>query len=172
MNLIEYEITLDSFAHDNSNFVFNNSGIDHAAIFTKTIYKYSTRIKMLCHGLGSKLAKDERYLLALQEFLDKPNSELTIIVISTNHINDPALCMIREKAVEFPARFKLYQAPKDSDFTNSSHIMIGDDRIFRLENEPKSFKAIGSFNRPSVVEELNRIFDGILQKSVKIYPSV
>jgi len=171
MLIEEYEKTLIGLASTNSDFVFNNSGIDHAAIFTKTIYTYATKIKMLCNGLGSELAKDKRYLDALQAFLDRANTELTLIIISKSHLKGAALKMIQKKVVEFPERFKIFHAPTESGFSYSSHIMIGDGCIFRIENEPETFKAFGSFNKPSIVDKLNNILDNILNQSIQISPS-
>ena len=171
MDIREYEKAVEGFANTNSSFVFNNSGLDHAAIFTKTIYKFATKIRMLCYGLGSALALDSRYLTALQEFLNKPNSELTIIIISRDHLDGPALKMIRDKVKEFPDRFSIFHSPLASNYTEASHIMIGDDRIFRVEHTPATFEAYGSFNKPEIVQKLNGILDEIISISTEINPA-
>lgn len=165
-----FEAKIEEYASKKSSYTFENTGLDDALIFIKAIFKYAKSIKMLCNGLGSKLALHPEYISSLRDFLNKPNSSLSVIVISQEYFKCDAMKLIIEKTQEDAQRFKIFHASELTQCKNGPHLMIGDNRIFRLEVDSKKYTAYGSFNNPDLVEKLENYASIIISKAKPIGP--
>lgn len=168
----EYELALQKYLNEDSNYVFKNSGIAHASAFTSTILSAATNLKMICRGLGPELANSPKYIEKFQTFLNKENSTLKIALETDDHLKNEPLLSIIKKVKESPKRFEIYKIKKEIieeviRITKEvfPHIMLADNKIFRFENIPSEYKAYGSFNDPKEYDKLNGFFEYVIANS-------
>jgi hypothetical protein len=178
VSLQDYQNALKQYLAEKSDFIFKNSGINHALAFTGTIFETAIDLKMISHGLGKDLASKPEYVDKLRSFLEKENTKLSIAIESKEYWDGEALKLIRQAAIKNPERFQIRLIPQniiDTTVERSGtfpNLMLADNCIFRFETVPSEYKAYGSFNRKEVYDKLYPFFKVVFDNSEKLKPDL
>ena len=168
--LDNYKAYLDSLAKNNSSDIFTNGGWDHAAILLSKLINYTeTEIRMFCEELK---ITESIFIEALDEYLQNGKTiKLLLQKVPSNNRSYDLLKKYQQDRNNDTIKIK--QINEDgrsvSSLFSSFNFSVFDRNKFRLEIEPKEFKALGSFNSPDSAMPLLNIFDKAFDKSDDVY---
>jgi hypothetical protein len=119
--------------------------------------------------LASPLAQSDSYIDALTNFLNKKDSQLFILLQENQLQKNPKLQNLLSyyKRI-FPDKIhikKSYCTLKNPQSGQNIHFTVGDDDIFRLENDTENYKAFGSFNNKEFCATLIQKFDTLFDSN-------
>ena len=141
---------------------FTNSGPDRAAIVFNELFSNSSKeFRLYAGNLGGKISAKILYLSGLRQFLQKKHTILKILVEDTTKLtqNTELFTILKEYKSKIQIRESLVKAmSKDG---KEMHFAVGDENMYRIEVDPKNFKAVGSFNDLSESKELSALFKRI-----------
>jgi hypothetical protein len=172
-NLDEYSLAIAKLASSKSNFQFTNSGENHARIVMSNIFKTSEyNIKMFAGNLKGDVSKGD-YLTALESFLQKKGTKLTVLLEGNPDQNSAAFSLIRKYQNINKERISIsLVSPEKLEATKvngqNNHFTIGDDRMFRFETDTQQYTAVCNFNDLEKCQRLNDIFNVLLESSTAI----
>lgn len=170
-DLLTFKEAIRNLAELKSNFMFNNSNPDHAALVLTTMLEYSHKEFVIYDdNLSGDLANRENdFYYQLEGFVER-NGRLKIVVDEVKDKESRIYQALVEMHKEHPERVSLRLASKD--FQASVHELLihgvkhkdlnfacGDSTSFRLEADRGERKALCSFNRPDVASVLVSTFD-------------
>lgn len=155
-----YKISIERLAKTESDFVFNNSGADHAAIVLATIFKNSNSVRIYANDMNGDISNQPCYMNAVKDFALNSGT-LKIIIDTKDKISSTLKNLIKNNEVEVKIsddKFKdaLKAASKDG---KNHYFAVGDDKMIRVEIDNENHKALCSFNNPKTAYVLTSIFD-------------
>lgn len=167
-DLTSYSKSIEKLALERSRETFLNSGKDHAAIVMGSIFKYSKEhVRVFAGNFCGEVSSQSVYLDGLKYFIQH-GGKVTIILEEYQRANNPAL-------FDLLAISKFFKEDKINVFItdkkvvgangNKIHFTIGDNSIYRLEEDTENYAARGSFNNESEVKSLLELFDDIQKHS-------
>lgn len=170
-NLIEeikvYTKILTKAISENSSQLIPNSGEYHAAaMMSKMIESTQHSLNMVVGSFAGHVSGLPPYQIALSQFLEKPNIEVKILFLESPNEESKAIAKFREQR-DFHRKDIIFKKANEETFVTLAnsfalgalpHFSIFDDDKFRLEINPKSYSAFGSFNDCSRVGKLQNIF--------------
>lgn len=166
--LKKYELYLETLAQNNSLEMFSNGGKDFASILMATLFKYTQHeIRIFCEGFKPDLITTEPYFTELKKYLENKNKCLKVLVeVDTYKDSEPLLLLKKakeERKDDSISYKKIREEDKNKIFqelgNNHCNFAVFDSDKFRLEYNPKEYKAFGSFNNLQNCEILIHLFD-------------
>lgn len=162
-SIIEYRESIERFASDSSELVFDNSGIDHAAVVLSTIFKYSEdTIRIYAHNMNGEISSQECYKDSIENFINS-SKKLMIAVDKPENLSETIKKYLANKCSNVEVKIanesfkrELISSSKDKIL---HHFAVGDKKMIRVELDSQSHKALCSFNLPKTSNTLINIFD-------------
>lgn len=177
--LQNYDMTVHDFARDKVNFMFHNSGNEHALIICKHLFNNANNtIRIAANQLyNDEVVNTPEYIETMRTFLEKRKGTLKIIVS-----NPPQPGIVNEKGSFYGmlydskaykngqidirnAEGKSFRKPGTDDPVN---FCTGDDGMYRFEWDTAHRKADANFKDPDRTGDLNRQFDKIFKTLPKL----
>ncbi|MCL6103769.1 MAG: hypothetical protein M1292_14990 [Bacteroidetes bacterium] len=160
-----YQNRVHDFAEKSDPFIFTNDGIGNAVIVSKEIFDHAKEnVYIYCGQLNKKLTSDQLYFNSLISFLES-GKKLKVLVSEIDGEYSPALQRVIEKSKvtnQVECRYLENNADINSHFTfngnNNVHFTVADNKSFRIEFDPKEYKAFCSFNNIEISGKLTSIF--------------
>lgn len=172
--LKNYQDYLEYLAKEKSDEIFTNAGKAHASILMSILLKYTrNEVRIFCEGFKPDLVTTEPYWSELNRFLEKRENKISVLVESSDYLNDNPLLLLRNKKTERnndSIKVRLIQEEDkkhifESLNTKHCNFAVFDNEKFRLEHIPENYQAIGSFNHPDNCNKLMRLFDASFQNA-------
>ena len=166
----EYKVAVKRLADTNSNFVFTNSGADHARVVMETIFKTSKEhINIFAGDLNGAVSKGD-YLLALENYLKSGRSISVLLEKYDEKKTSEALELLLKYKKSGQTNISIAIAnPKSLDASiKNNHFTVGDNHMFRFETDMINYTAVCNFNDPASSERFNNIFFRLSQDSIAI----
>lgn len=143
----EYFNFVENLAKNKENKDFFNSGPIHASIVMSRIFKYSNNeVKIFCGGFTGAVSNDPLYLSTLEEFLEKPETKMKILVEDYENNKTSKVYSIFKK---YKSKVEIFTTPARvviNDTERPIHFTLGDNKMLRLETNPEDFTAQVNFN--------------------------
>lgn len=176
--LENYKELVHKFSRENVNYMFFNKDIDHAVIVSSEILRRSNIIVRIMAGrLCDTVGTYTEYLDALRSFLDKPVSNLKIL------LND-----FDESVAKDAVLYQLLNQPQYKDkvtikTTNENlkllwnqntlvHVTIGDKSAIRIETATERRSAMCNMNHKDLSElyisEFDKLFNSPNSETINI----
>lgn len=167
-----YKNRIHDFAERLDPFIFSNEGVEHAEIVLSEIFEHAKdQVYIFCGHLDEKLTSRSLYYNSLMAYLASGKT-LKVLIGDLPEVKSPALLRIFEKIQEnkkINADYNNIECRllKDSSGINSHfkfnearniHFTVSDRRSFRLETEPKEYRAFCSFNDVDISNKLSSLF--------------
>jgi hypothetical protein len=154
-NIEEYRNYIEQLAIEGKKLTFSNRGEQHALIAISTIFKYSKKELLIFAGdLCGKVATNQLYINNIEKFLNK-NGHIKILLDSYSDASNfketnNSLFEIFKYSNFFKPNSIVVKSSKVilklGENSEQIHFTVGDDAMFRLERDTKTFAATGSFN--------------------------
>ncbi len=170
-NLTVYQRSIESLAENKDSMVFLNSGKEHAAIVMGNIFKHAKEnVRIFAGNFNGAVSCNPYYQENLSNFL-KRGGNLKILLQEYNKNKPPEIFnLFTSFDFFYPENvdLKVSNATVVSDIDkNAVHFAIGDETMYRLENDTENYIAKGSFNDSEKSKYLIKIFDEIYQDSTE-----
>lgn len=160
-----YREFIESLAKNDQETFFVNSGKDHAEIVLSTIFNSTkSKLRIFANSLTSDLASSEKYINSLKSYLEKGGELLVLLQKFEPESNKKLFDFFTYFQYKSPGKIQIKQSSvslKNTKTEKYIHFTIGDDKIFRLEEDIEKYKAFGSFNDKKLSESLIQKFDDI-----------
>lgn len=170
IDLLEYKKSIESLANKKDSMVFLNSGKEHAAIVMGNIFKHSKKnVRIFAGNMNGDVSNDSYYQKYLSSFL-KSGGSLKILLQEYDEDKCPDIFNLFNSVDFFypeNVEIKLSNSSVTDDNEKPVHFTIGDDSMYRLENDTTNYFASGSFNDPKNAKHLISLFDSIYDASSK-----
>ena len=172
MQLNEYHKAIINLAATGSAAVFDNKGVDHAALVMSTIFDNSkSHVRIYANNMKGDISNKDAYRNSVLKFLES-GKKLQIILDDATHINISeggamnTLSMLLKNFRQY-SNFQVHIASEDfkKELTSKAkdkrlyHFAIGDSKMFRLELDASTHEAMCSFNSPKTAEVLEGVFE-------------
>jgi len=172
-DLEDYREGVELFASEDKDISFPNDGNEKALIVFETIFKFAReRVDIAAGSLCNEFTGDQRYINAVEEFLNKPKSELRILVNSWNQEDMEQSSFFKnlkgKSNVTVKRSEEKFFAKDEENEQKQLHFCVGDDKMYRLEYDIAKRKAICNFNNPEIVQTLRKVFDKIFPKGALV----
>lgn len=169
--MTEYNEYIRELADELKNVVFYNSGPEHAALVMGTIFSKSNEIvKLYAGSFSGDVSAKEYYTKALEGFLNR-GGKLQILLQKEKlekkikEKGEPTVFdLLKYYSIINPGSISIKIHPFQIIKENGGreiHFTVGDNRMYRLEDDVDNFTAVGNFNDPNESKELAAIFDKI-----------
>ena len=169
-----YEQIVESYAKEKTNFLFHNQGNVHALIVFKSIFRNAvSRVRIAAESLTNpEVANNQEYLTALQVFLDRPETQLQILLSDAPQkpFEYDLFRMLRSHEAYREGRVEIRDG-KGRNFRRNGlvcHFCTADSRMYRIETDITNRKAECNFGDKSTTEFLERIFDEAFRQETKV----
>lgn len=158
-----YTENIENLAKTKDTIIFKNSGADHAAAVISRIFKYADKeVRLFVYDMDGAINKKGDYLQNLTDFLkkgkkisvlfeDKPKKDTEVFELLSRPEYTEQIQL--KKANEAFLRDCKKISVDEFKFT------LGDDRMFRIENDSNKHTAFCSFNNDVYPKILIDIFD-------------
>jgi len=176
--LLEYKEDLITAASAQSDVMFSNSSVEHAALVLSTIFNEAKKEVNIYGGmLRTQLSSLSVYADSLRECIER-NVTVNVLLSGDAETFSP---MARWLVNLNRENVHVYHNPTANRFISNSlieeesggnncpnyHFTIADGRMYRLEYNISEFKANASFNFPPMVEKLEAAFDAAVTFAAK-----
>ncbi len=177
--LKDYQAFLAQLLKNNSSEIFTNGGKKHASILMEMLLQNTKdRIRMFATGLKPELITSEPYINEFRKLFTPENSvsNIQILVEVDDYINDEPFKIVRDAI-----NSKINKHIEVKKITEEDNAIIGeelgyspcnfsvfDETKFRLEYDPKAYKAFGSFNHGEWSKKLISLFDEVFARAKAI----
>ena len=169
-----YEQIVETYAKEKTNFLFHNQGNVHALIVFKSIFRNAvSRVRIAAESLTNlEVANNQEYLTALQIFLDRPETQLQILLSDAPQkpFEYDLFRMLRSHEAYREGRVEIRDG-KSRNFRRNGlvcHFCTADSRMYRIETDITNRKAECNFGDKSTTEFLERIFDEAFRQGTKV----
>lgn len=174
-NILEYERTVEAYAKEGTDFLFHNQGNKHALIVFKSIFKNAkSTIRIAAGSLdNSEVANSTQYIDALQEYLNRDDSKLYVLLSNpVNHPTDlPLFKMLKEHRAFQEGRIELKDG-KGKNFKrdgNIFHFCVADDRMYRIESDIENRAAECNFGDVAMTDFLTGLYTKAFDSVSDVY---
>ena len=156
----EYKIAIERLAKNQSDLVFNNSGIEHAAIVLSNIFKNSDVVKIYANDMNGEISSQGCYNQSINEFISR-GGNLQIVLDNITNISSTLRSIINKKSAEIKISNNEFRDSLKFISKNNqlNYFAVGDNKMVRIEVDNKSHKALCSFNLPDTGKVLSNFFD-------------
>lgn len=170
-SLDAYKASIEKMASLKSETVFSNEGPVHASIVLGNIFMHSNEeVYMFAGNFNGEVSNQDYYLKSLKNFLSKKNVKINLVLESEpDFLNSKAIGTLLEKKKEDEGKVQVKVLNNNIINKIDFHFALGDSRMFRIETDVKTYKAICSFNDTQTVEKLKNYFDHVLIPNSKEY---
>jgi len=162
----DYRNYINELADKNSPESFVNSGPEHAAVVISTIFAHANNYVFLFSGdLNGAVCNDAEYQKQLGEFLLREGN-LKVLVQKYNSENEPKIYNLLRfyKNLNLNVEVKYHPFEVISPTTEKEiHFTVGDDKMYRIENDVEKYLAYGSFNDNDQAIKLKDLFEDIFE---------
>ena len=170
---ITYKKYVVELADSESPKLISNGDVSHARILIRQLLlRGDEKIRIFSGYLKDIIYSEEDIIESLKAFLEKPNTELKILLQSPE---EDSTFKEREfyKVCKGKKNCEIRVIPEGSELKDmKAHFITMDKKSYRFCADRTNFKAVASFNRPKIVEKLNEIFDELFTKSKPMQESV
>lgn len=176
LSLEEYAKVVEQLAYNKENNIINNEGNEHALIIFENIFKHSLKkIRIAAGSLcenDNKLSCNYKYINSLELFLKRDNAVLEILLLNQD-INDSQIQnnFFYKKLASFKSSNNkiivkhtndhFFVKGNGSDTPIDVHFCVGDDHMYRFEEDIAKRKAMCNFNDPKISKKLSDVFDSV-----------
>ncbi|MES2591294.1 MAG: hypothetical protein V4608_05380 [Bacteroidota bacterium] len=167
ISLDDYRVAIENLAATSSDFVFANSGAEHACIVMSNIFKTAKgNVNIFAKNLKGDVSKGE-YLIQMENYLKTPTGNLKVVLEEL--IQDGASEAIKLMQ-KYAHKVSVYVMNPDylSSRTQINHFTLADDKMFRYETDTVAYTAVCSFNDTKTCSQLNNLYSLYLDNSTKI----
>ena len=179
--LNEYEKYLKRLIETESEELFSNGGLKHASILMSLLFDNTqNEVRLFCNGFKPDLITTEPYFSSLRKYLSDRKKSLSLLVEVTDYVDkDPFKLLINEKknrgGVQDSGNIvykQISEEAKNEMFKGRIpfNFAVFDDKRYRFEFDPKSYKAVGSFNSVEKCRGLIGLFDKAFETAKEITP--
>ncbi len=169
--LEQYRNAVKDYAVRGVNYLFHNEGDEHALIiFTNIFLNAKSTIRIAANKLCNKeVVNKQEYIDSLKVFLDKKDARLFILLTNrptAEDIEDQSCLyrMIYNHPAYKEGRIQIKDGQGKSFHDKNGavvHFCIGDETMYRIENDIVERKAIANFGDGKTAGVLNRGFDKV-----------
>jgi hypothetical protein len=179
----QYREYIKDLAKQGKSVVFYNSGPDHAALVMATIFATAKdTIRVFAGNFSGEISSKEEYRNGLENFLSRGGKIKVLLEKEKfeSRTEEPKIfdilrfySIINPKNVEVKKHSnKLFRAgeEKEKNQLHEIHFTVADGKMYRVEDDTKSFTAFGNFNDAEASKNLSLIFDDIFNDITKSEP--
>lgn len=174
-DLTQYKEAVNDYAAKRVNYLFHNEGDEHALVIFASIFSNAKKtIRIAANKLcNNEVANREEYVKSLSSFLDKKDTKLFIILT-----NRPEKKEVADQGCLYRMLFNhsaykenriCIKEGKGKCFRDSQgkvvHICMGDDVMYRIEQDIVARKAVANFGDSMKTQMLNNKFDEIFNSN-------
>jgi hypothetical protein len=171
--LNEYKTAVKLLAAKGDSFEFLNSGNEHAGIVMSTIFQNASDYIYVFAG-SLKGDVSQYYLVDLENYLNRPDSTLKVILQTKPENPSPAVLKIWNYIEANPGTSKVeisyLNACEEIKHLFSEneihHFTIADNKMFRIEEDLNKYTARVSFNNKKRTSELKIIFNELQARTI------
>lgn len=166
MKDLTYRDTIKYLASTKSTKLFGNKGVNYAEIVLSEIFN-SAKEEVLIFAGNKKgdVTNSDTYCLAIENYINNTDGVIKVF-LENGRIDDSfkVYKKIKDYKEKNPNRVDCKEASEKflSDvndfFKNRYHFIVADKRMFRVETEPDTYKAICSFNSSDFANNLRNLF--------------
>lgn len=160
--------------------VFYNKGQEHAAfVMSKIFEKSSNEVKIFAGCFSGEISNSQIYQEALVDFISRGQKVKILLqkkefdqYFKDNGIPQ-TIDILKYYHILYPNKIevKIHPYKYKTHEKEEVHFTIGDDKMYRLEVDTKSFQARGNFNDPIKTKEFDALFEDIWADPVaETYP--
>jgi len=156
---LEYKDWLNKEANNNATSIIRNSGRIKAALLMAKIFDIAQDyIYIYSKCLSEALTKTNIYYEALEKCVNK-NINFKVLLQENTPISE-ARRLIESKSGNKVKilNFEEIESLNKTTLNMDAHFAIADDKIFRIEYDPKDYKAFASFNNKEIAIMLKERF--------------
>lgn len=166
-----YKTYIENLAKSKDGMMFQNSSPEHACIVMTTIFKNSEKdIRIFAGNLNGRVSNNEDknlkkdYIDSLIKFIEEKKGNVKIILdeFDEKFLKSELFSKLQLYLFLYPKRVQIKKL-NTSIFSDNEkekfHFTVGDDYMFRFENDTNSFSALGSFNNKDFSQKLITFFD-------------
>lgn len=171
ISLEQYKAAVKEYAAKGVDYLFHNEGDKHAlVIFSNIFCNAKSEIRIAANQLcNSEVVNQKEYIDSLRFFLDRKDTRLYILLTNRPCPEDVKTdCCLYKMLFEHPAYKEGRIVIKDGEgksFRDNNgstiHLCMGDNTMYRIENDVIGRKAIANFGDKNITTILNRGFDGV-----------
>lgn len=175
--LDKYKKYLDNLAQTNSSELFSNGGKEYASILMSVLLEHTQyEARIFCEGFKPDLISTEPYFSALKKYLEDKNKKLKVLIETKDYIDEEPFKLLKKTRKERCDESISFKCIKEDDKKNISETLnnshcnfaIFDSNKFRLEYDPSTYKAFGSFNHSENCKILIDLFDTAFENASSI----
>lgn len=171
--LEQYRNAVSDYAARGVNYLFHNEGDKHALVIFKNIFSNANNvIRIAANKLCNKeVAEQDEYISSLSSFLDKNDSRLYILLSnrpSSEEVKAES-CLYRMlychpayKQNRIVIKNGNGKSFRDKD-NKPIHLCMGDNKMYRIENDVTERRAVANFGDKETTERLNQGFDKVFE---------
>jgi len=163
---------ITSLAEEENGFLVAHEGAEQSAIVLGTIFANTKKsLRMFVGNLSGDICGYQYYFDELKNYLQRGGSLKVLIQDENNVLQSEALKLIqlysniRENVIVERTTDKLVIDKEESSKGTPVHFTIGDNNMFRLENDIEDYIGYASFNNIEIVNQLIQEFDSIFLDS-------
>jgi hypothetical protein len=165
-DLSSFKKAVTTLARKQENFIFDHNGKKQSSIVMGTIFKYSKSIvKMFVGDLNGSVSDNEYYLSNLRHFIER-GGKVKVLIQSINDAHPSAVYHLLDMYSGFNENIEIIPTNIEliDNEENRFHFTIGDNKMFRIEDDTENYSGFASFNAPSVVSRLDELFEEIFSE--------
>ena len=167
--LEQYRTAVKDYAARGEDYLFHNEGDEHALIIFSNIFRNANEIiRIAANKLCNKeVVNQSEYISSLESFLNKKDSKLNILLTDCPTAEDVQgeNCLYK-MLFNHPAYKEgriIIKTGKGKSFHdregNVIHFCMGDNKMYRIENDIVGRKAVANFGDETTTKVLNKSFD-------------
>jgi hypothetical protein len=152
--------------------VFKNKGKNDAITVLAELLNHAKEEVLIFSGNSTgEVSDSEIYDKAIINYIDNSNGVIKVFV--ENDLKDTSNFKVYQTLLERSIdneRVKIKKAGNEflesvnSFFQNKYHFLVADKCMYRVETNPDTFKAIGSFNSPEFCSKLSNLFNNYFDR--------
>lgn len=161
----QYREMVEKLAKNNESLVIYNSSPLHAVVIMSALFRYSNdKVRIFAENFNGGISDQDEYIEALNSFLLR-GGELFVLLHEYQRNNNPKLFeILEEHKIAFPTKVNVAKTSArvlNNERSNEVNFTIGDEKMYRIEEDTISKMARCSFNDPPIAGHLANLFDRI-----------
>ena len=158
-----YRQHIEQLAEGDIDETISNSDMEHAIVLVSRIIKGAQNyVHILCENMNSVATSRAEYLVAIELFLSGDRNRKMKILFADynkNSFNKSKVATLLKKYKEQVEMKRLKKHIKVHSNNSPINWTVCDDKSYRLETDPKKYRALGNFNDPVLAKSLNNKFE-------------
>ncbi len=171
-----YKKAIEQLAKNSTNIEFDNEGKEHAAIVLSSMIKNAKKdVKLYSGQLNSEVANNALFLNAFNKFIEAKFTIQVILEEIPNNTDGQSKALKRVVDLANNPVYNVSYKIADKSFRDNLsklfhenkpyHFAVSDSKAYRIETDPKNYKAICNFNDTKITKKLENVFDAFFKRN-------